>query len=553
MKPTLLMAAITLMLGGVFPRAAVCEEASVQLGEDGKLQYTPDERGNLIPDFSRAGYMGGGVKIPDVRVKLTLKPRPDMNREMEYYSPSNAEAAGDGDDRQRIQEAIDRVSRLPLDSRGFRGAVLLKKGLYRVKGSLYIRASGVVLRGEGQGKDGTIILATDTKQHDFLIAEGKRQVQEVPRTRVEIADEYVPWGVKSFNLKSTRGLSLGDKVVVHRPKTVNWYNDIGQERWIKDSVMAGGDRQFDFERTIVALNGTRITLDAPTVNAMQDKYGGGFVYKYTDKGAISHVGIEHLRLVSAYVETGKKGIIDENHGWDAVHVQGCVNSWVRNVTSVHFGHSCIQITRKSKFITIQDCAYLEPISYRGGGRRHSFSFNNNSFCIMQRCYSSKGGRHCNSASACVPGPNVYLDNFNRGDDAGPHHRWSMGILYDNVTAYNLVANNRGSMGSGHGFTGAQIVFWNCVSGKRNIAQPLTARNYSIGNINRKNGQGEPVSPRSLYLTQLEERLGRKAVENVTTEGQRKAVTDAKSELSREKLIWDAIRLGIGEEDRENAK
>ena len=29
-------------------------------GSDGRLVYTPDEKGNIIPDFSHAGYRGGG-------------------------------------------------------------------------------------------------------------------------------------------------------------------------------------------------------------------------------------------------------------------------------------------------------------------------------------------------------------------------------------------------------------------------------------------------------------------------------------------------------------
>ena len=29
-------------------------------GIDGKLVYVPDEQGNIIPDYSHAGYRGGG-------------------------------------------------------------------------------------------------------------------------------------------------------------------------------------------------------------------------------------------------------------------------------------------------------------------------------------------------------------------------------------------------------------------------------------------------------------------------------------------------------------
>jgi hypothetical protein len=38
-------------------------------GIDGRLVYVADSLGNKIPDFSNAGYKGGGVTIPYVPVK----------------------------------------------------------------------------------------------------------------------------------------------------------------------------------------------------------------------------------------------------------------------------------------------------------------------------------------------------------------------------------------------------------------------------------------------------------------------------------------------------
>src|SRR6188768_2129718 len=77
----------------------------VSPGKSGKLIYTPDGEGNTIPDFSNCGYMGGGVRLPDVPVRAEV-------------------VAESTDARQRIQDAIDRVSKLPLQRDGFRGAVL---------------------------------------------------------------------------------------------------------------------------------------------------------------------------------------------------------------------------------------------------------------------------------------------------------------------------------------------------------------------------------------------------------------------------------------------
>src|SRR5262245_21978194 len=83
----------------------------VHPGPDGKLVYKTTESGDRILDFSFAGYMGGGVALPDVPVKETVQPN------------------GAPDDTATIQAAIDKVGAMPLKDR-FRGAVLLAPGKF---------------------------------------------------------------------------------------------------------------------------------------------------------------------------------------------------------------------------------------------------------------------------------------------------------------------------------------------------------------------------------------------------------------------------------------
>ncbi|MBO9684729.1 MAG: hypothetical protein J7502_19015, partial [Flavisolibacter sp.] len=114
-------------------------------GADGRLVYVADSLGNRIPDFSNAGYKGGGVVIPMVQPKAIVWP-----------------VAGDNSD--HLQKVIDSVSALPLDASGFRGAILLKRGLYNLEKPITIKASGVVLRGEGMNDIGTILFGKTPKQ-----------------------------------------------------------------------------------------------------------------------------------------------------------------------------------------------------------------------------------------------------------------------------------------------------------------------------------------------------------------------------------------------------
>ena len=81
------------------------------------------------------------------------------------------------------------------------------------------------------------------------------------------------------------------------------------------------------------------------------------------------------------------------------------------------------------------------------------------------------------------------------------------------------------------------MFWNC-EGPFLVQKPPTAQNYSFGHIGvesisfntalqdltKEPGYVESldthVSPRSLYLTQLRDRLGENALANVTAPGQK---------------------------------
>ena len=132
-----------LIAGLALGAVAAGEPALVRFGKD-CLDYGVQENGDRIPDFSCCGYRGGGVKIPDVSEKVAL------------------EARDTGDDTERIHNAIDQLATMAPNDDGFRGAVLLKSGTYRVAGTLVMKEGGVVLRGAGQEDGGTVIVATGT-------------------------------------------------------------------------------------------------------------------------------------------------------------------------------------------------------------------------------------------------------------------------------------------------------------------------------------------------------------------------------------------------------
>jgi hypothetical protein len=507
-------------------------------GTNGRLVYIADSLGNIIPDFSNAGYKGGGVPIPYVAVKEIVWPVL-------------------GDNAAIIQSAIDRVSVLPRDPAGFRGAILLKMGTYSLEKPIYIKASGVVLRGEGMGDTGTILFGKITKDHQgppfrrpaLVNIAGESGVIPLEDTRQSITDDYVAVGTVSFSVKSAKGFKPGDHVLVRRIGNQEWINAIGE-----DSVKVGRHRwkpfTIDYDRTIVGIKGNTITVDAPVFTAIEARWGGGEILKYNDV-RIEQTGVENLRGVSEYdpaVRTnvygnmdrssfddpgiryeGEAYFSDENHYFNFITISNAKNVWIRNMTALHFASSVVQSSAGTKWITIQDCESREPVSIRMGARRFTFQMNGQ-FCLVQRCFSQKG-RH----SFVLQGPgasgNVFLNctAANPYSTSEPHNRWVNGVLYDNVKA-PLTARYWKDISIG--WAGANIIFWNC-EGDFFIQSPPTAKNYSFGHIGinavifntslqdirKPRGYIESldrhVSPQSLYLTQLRERLGEQAVKSIS--------------------------------------
>lgn len=254
------------------------------LGAEGRMVYVGDFRGNRILDFSNVGYMGGGVKIPDIRAKVVIEPEA-------------------GDATARIQAAIDQVAQMPLDADGFRGAVLLKKGRYDVAGTITIRVGGIVLRGEGDKENGTLIYGSGNIARTLIdIGKGTGAVVDTASTK-PITDLYVPAGARSFHVSDASAYRAGDKVMVRRIGNDRWIHEIGMD-YIYNRPNAGATQwsafNLDFDREITAVNGNTITVDAPIGNAIDSRWGGGTLSKYNDDGRIQQVGVENMRVDSDF-------------------------------------------------------------------------------------------------------------------------------------------------------------------------------------------------------------------------------------------------------------
>ncbi len=147
------------------PPVTKWESKFVTITPDGSLRYHPDENGNINSRFQPRWLLSGRPADTHVPVVKTISP-----------SDTNSQAI--------IQKAIEEVSQENPMHNGFRGAILLKKGTYKIPGTIYILASGVVLRGEGDGEQGTKLIATGNTQRSLIEVMGDGYLEEIPGTRV---------------------------------------------------------------------------------------------------------------------------------------------------------------------------------------------------------------------------------------------------------------------------------------------------------------------------------------------------------------------------------
>ncbi|MBN2281111.1 MAG: hypothetical protein JXQ65_11060 [Candidatus Marinimicrobia bacterium] len=424
-----------------------------------------------------------------------------------------------GDNWQSVQSAIDEVAAMPIQTNGFRGKILLKSGNYEISKTLRIFQSGIVLCGERHPNGRTILTATSPKRYNLLEVLGHDSLVIDKNSEANITCDYTPVGTKEVTIDKVQNFNIGDPILLHRDSSAKCIQDIAMDRipprkdGRKIEQWPAVVYFFDFERNITNIDGNTLTLDAPIVMAIERQYNSGKVWRVTANNRLSDIGIENIDMVSVY-----QGSEDENHGWTAIKMDFLENAWVRNVTSRHFGYSCVELGRQTRLIAVENCKYLEPVSKICGSRRYAFKLAGQQNLIMD-CFADHA-RHAFLTDSRVRGPNVFYNckAENCHNDTGPHHRWAMGILYDNVTVdSSLNVQDRSNLGSGHGWSGVNHVLWNCTAEYAAVQNPPGGQNWCIEfHGKREPGQfpGRPsdywegnnkkgLLPVSLFLAQKE--------------------------------------------------
>jgi len=475
-----------------------------------------DENDNRLVDFSYAGYKNGGEEIPQVESIVSIGPI-------------------EGDNTSHLQAVIDSVSKLAPNEDGIIGAIYLEAGTYEIHGTLQILTSGVIIRGAGDGEDpqsNSILVGVgnNPNQRNIIEAGGLQKADWTSReanSTSPISSPFVPAGSRTLQVGIAEYYSEGDEVVIRHLSTSEWLESIDYGATDSDAPWSAGDIDIFYKRTITAVNlvNGKVTLDVPIYDHFEKDLATAELYKLDETDIKTKIGIEDLRIV---ISTA--GSLTEDHAKNAIFLRGIEDSWVSNVTGFHFSYAMVDMTVASR-VSVRNCKGLQPHSLIEGARRYNFAVGSKCNNILFTACMASEGRHSfvSNGTSSVSGI-VWHDSQSIGDysTSEGHRRWSQALLFDNIefTEPNstklLGLYNRGSFGTGHGWSSTQSVAWNVrmPSGNTSIIQaPPGRQNYAIacqGTITNQHSfthplgyvedsGAEPVIS-SLYEAQLSYRL-----------------------------------------------
>jgi hypothetical protein len=324
-------------------------------------QENPNAHPN-IPDNSFAGYAYGEKPLPELPVVVNA-------------TDFGAVAGGQTDCTQAISNAIEAAAK-----KGG-GAVLLPAGTWRISGVLWMRASGVVLRGEGIGK--TVLFCTQPLQDALgknlwgaksawswsggFVWFAPREVRPAdwkPPTRHEgwinnaplsniIAE--VKRGDTVITVEDASKLRAGGRVLLSLRDSGDfslWKNMSGdvagahEYDWPVKAKLIISDPEWKWPVEILSVDGNRVTLRQPLRTDIFKKWQPRFL---SLGPVIENSGVEHLTI---QMEKANLSRHLENPGWNGIYFENAWDCWAREVAVLDCDNGIG--TASSKCISIEN-------------------------------------------------------------------------------------------------------------------------------------------------------------------------------------------------------
>ena len=484
---------------------------------------------DVLTDYSYAGYEHGEKAIPDVAGPI--------------FKVTDFGAVPD--DGNSDEDAIRKAVAAAEQAGG--GVVLFPAGKFLIwadrnkEDVIRISKSGVLIRGAGCGKGGTVIRAIHsgyrtgpypvpkgTKDADgkddwskipyFFMFEGIEVGKKEAGKSVAVTGA-VKRGSFAVPVKSTEGYKVGDWVVLKAgtPKLdaelmAGLQPDPTWTRIIKDGSSINELHQ------VSEVQGESLILKEPVLVNL----GADFEAKVSPVKLIEQVGVEDMALQGGWrgAFVHHRSALDDE-GWDGIQFKGVANGWVRRCAFLNVNTG----------VYLRDSVVCSILENRFAGTKGHYDVairSNCSFNMMGLTEETSSPQHGASTGNRSAGTVVWRWLMSKASTVDSHGNGPYATLIDRVDGGTMTRSG----GPAPSFPNHMrwMVFWNFFYDSDD-EQPINFWNYEKGKeakfvkplfvglhgkpvklkedtVGANEAPGSPVSPESLYEAQLTLRLGK---------------------------------------------
>jgi len=484
------------------------------------LEARDRSQSDVLTDYSFAGYEHGEKAIPDVQGPV--------------FSVTNYGAVPD--DAKSDEEAIRKAIAAAEQAGG--GVVLFPKGKFLIWTDrkkvqpIPISQSGVVLRGAGCGKGGTVIrlvhsgygtgpypvkgIDFNTIPHAFTF-EPKEGMAEEDKGVVVMGP--VRRGSFEIRVRSTEGFKPGGWVTL---KATTPKLDAELMAGLKpdptwERIIQKGSSIVEQHQVAEVRGGALILKDPVLVNLGED-----FGVKVSRSVMMERVGMEDMTLLGGWrqVFVHHRSALDDE-GWDGVLFSHVANGWVRRCAFLNMNSG----------VYMKDSAFCSLLENRFAGSRGHYDSSVRSNCTFNLnglTEESAGPQHSCSTGNRSAGTVVWRWKMTRESSVDSHGNGPYATLIDCVEGGTMIRSG----GPAPSFPNHMrwMVFWNFFY-DADDSQPINLWNYVKGKeakfvkplfvglhgkpvtlvpeaLAGNELPGTKVQPESLYEAQLALRLGK---------------------------------------------
>ncbi|MBI1290637.1 DUF4955 domain-containing protein [bacterium] len=465
----------------------------------------------ILPDFSWAGYHDGERAIPDVAGPIF-----DVTK---YGAIPNDEVSD--------LPAVRRTVTAAEDAGG--GVVYFPAGEYRLftdtdeMDPIRISKGGIVLRGAGFGKDGSILrfVRNGDPEDPTKMYSTPFYVQIKPKDKFDpgtkLARVTAPSQREKFTLTvdSTAKLKPGMRVTLHMQSTEAVAEFLAPQEARPDWTRILQDGLLVTERhRIASVAGNTVTFVEP----LRANVNPAWEWTLRPFAPMEEVGVEDLCFYGGFEQDfiHHRSAFDDG-AWSILRVEGVANSWIRRCSFINVNHA----------IEIRSSAQLSAIQLIMAGNPAHFGIH------TRAGYGVFGGLiedrahmwHGPSVGYQAAGTVYWRCQFNPEGRVDSHSGQPIATLHDNTKGGSLYGSGGPVQGMPHhlrywtlwnyeylGKKPMHFDLWD-LKKRDSFLMPIvvgfhgTPSTFETANFELVESLGTPVQPESLYEAQLELRLG----------------------------------------------